>query len=136
MIATTTGIAPFRSMIRSVLATGVSSGSPGGKRAHRFVVVHGARSVEDLPFFREFEDLARRCEQVSYVPAVTNAAASGMTPWRGRRGRVDAVARDLLGSSIESRELRVYACGNAGMVANVRESFGRLGLDVRHEKFF
>ncbi|MEZ5237518.1 MAG: hypothetical protein R2716_00640 [Microthrixaceae bacterium] len=125
MVATTTGIAPIRSMVRHAMEH--------GSRA-RFTILHGASLPADLPYRHEFDQLASAGTAVSYVPTVSRPEDVASAGWRGSTGRVEALAlREMEG--LDPSRSCVYACGNDGMVANVRRAAEDRGLDVRTESF-
>jgi ferredoxin--NADP+ reductase len=124
MVATVTGIAPLRSMLRQALHE--------GSRA-RFVVLHGASRADELPYHDELAALAVG-GQISYTPTVSRPTEAANAAWRGRTGRVDPLAGEV-GVTLDPATTSVYACGNPGMVANVRRDLGALGFRVRSEVF-
>lgn len=127
MVATVTGIAPFRSMVRSAL-----------HHHHlppQLFVLHGASYAAELVYREEFEELARRhANGFSYLPTVSRPEAN--LGFSGAKGRVDTLAREVLTAlQREHRQVQVYACGNAGMVANVHRLADELGLAFCSETF-
>ncbi|HNW49851.1 MAG TPA: FAD-binding oxidoreductase [Prolixibacteraceae bacterium] len=94
-IATGTGIAPFRSMLRS--------GYPVEK------LIHGARQGEHFYFEDEFKkelsDLYVRC----------NSGNDGSGDFSGR------VSQYLEGSNTLSTDIKYYLCGRSSMVVEVRD---------------
>ena len=75
MVATGTGIAPFRAMLRHprTLASG-----------RQFTLVLGARHEQGLLYREEFEELDRRHPNFRFVPVLSRPEES----WGGRMGRV------------------------------------------------
>lgn len=128
MVATGTGIAPFRSML---LDTFERRDGP-----QRFVVVHGGSYADDLPFADELSDLATRCPQLTYVPTISRPAELRNRGWSGRSGRADEVLRELLSSTPLGSRAQVYACGNRDMIENVRRAARRIGAPVATERFY
>lgn len=124
MVATGTGIAPFRSMISSELHA---------NSAHRFTVVHGASHAHDLPFADELMAASLGSDQLRYVPTVSRPPPR---PWSGRSGRAEVVAAELAPDLSRSEPLQVYACGNAGMIDNLERLLLPLGLGVSSEPFY
>lgn len=124
MVATTTGVAPFRSMIRSALAR---------RSRDRFVLVHAASYLEDLPYFAELKQLGERSPQLTYIPTLSRTPGAHNRPWSGRQGRADVVTPGLLQEELRrDPNLQVYACGRAEMIEALRK---RLTRDVRSESF-
>jgi len=103
-IATSTGIAPFRSQIHLLLSEG----------EHRRVdLVFGAREEEDLFWIEEFKNLTKRHENFFLHLALSQPSPA----WKGHRGRVQTlvplIAKNLL-------EKDVYICGNPDMTGEVK----------------
>jgi ferredoxin-NADP reductase len=124
-VATVTGIAPLRSMLRDALHRGVGQ---------EFVILHGASNAEDLPYRAELEALAAADPRVRYVPTVSQPQAAINQGWSGHTGRVDPLAVEVA-ATIPTAGTRVYACGNPGMVANVVRDLEAAGFTVSSEEF-
>jgi ferredoxin-NADP reductase len=116
LVATGTGIAPFRAMLHSYLAS-------GGER--HISLVYGVRYEESLLYRAEFEQLAQRHGNFEFLPTLTRPEDT----WSGLRGRVQTFALELLG---ERRDVDVYICGLRAMVDDMRARLKELGLDRRH----
>ena len=125
MVATGTGIAPLRSMLRDALHRDVSS---------NFTVLLGASHAEELPFHDELVALAAGSARVAYTATVSRPEALANRSWGGSTGRVDALARSVA-AGLDPRVTRAYAVGNAGMVATVRRDLERLGFGVSAESY-
>jgi ferredoxin-NADP reductase len=125
MVATGTGIAPFRSMVRDALHRGL----PGP-----FVILHGASYADELPYHDELTALAADDPRVEYVPTVSRPDEARNAGWTGRQGRVDALAVELA-PQWAGPATRVYACGNGGTVSAVTSAMKQLGLKVSSETF-
>jgi ferredoxin--NADP+ reductase len=125
MIATVTGIAPLRSMLRDALHHGSRD---------RFVVLHGASHADELPYREELEALAAADSRVEYRPTVSRPSEGRSAGWTGATGRVDDLAL-AVAPGFDRRSTRVYACGNPAMVERMRTELGRLGFAISTEKF-
>jgi ferredoxin-NADP reductase len=132
MIATVTGISPFRSMLREAAAKNAWS---------RFVVLHGASFADELVYRGELEALAERFpEYVRYIPSVSRPEDPRNRDFEGRSGRLTAIApgvvKELLAGQGEGvARIQVYACGHPEMVQAMHTSLGALGLSVVSEVF-
>ncbi len=121
MVATVTGVAPFASMLRHALARGARG---------PFLLLHGTRFEQELPYAVEMAELARRHPSFIYWPTVTQPTAA----WEGRRGQVTAHLDGAL--AVLRVPPTVYACGHPDMVRDVADHATALGLDVRTESFW
>jgi ferredoxin-NADP reductase len=121
LIATGTGIAPFRAMIPARLTADA---------AHQYTLLFGARYLPGLLYREEFEALARQFNNFRFWPTLTRPEI-----WTGRTGRVQAHLAEALGSS---RDQHVYLCGLKEMVDSIRMSLKSLGFErkqIIYEKY-
>jgi ferredoxin-NADP reductase len=125
MVATGTGIAPFRSMVRDALHRGLTG---------PFVILHGASYADELPYHDELAALAASDARVEYVPTISRPTEARNAGWIGDQGRVDALAAELA-PRWAGPATRVYACGNGAMVSAVTSTMKQLGLKVSSETF-
>jgi ferredoxin-NADP reductase len=131
MVATVTGIAPLRSMLRAGLLREPASSA----RASQFWVLHGASHADELPYADELAALARSDPRVHYVPTVSRPHAPRNRGWAGQQGRVDALVLPTLRQLGPKQGIAVYACGHAEMVRAVRQRLEPLGYLVVDESF-
>jgi NAD(P)H-flavin reductase len=124
MVATVTGIAPFRSMVRDAQHRGL---------ALDVTVVHGASYVDDLPYRDELEASAA-AGSISYVPTVSRPGEARNAGWPGSTGRADDVALGLA-ATFDPATTRVYACGHGGMVERIATEMGSRGFKVSTEPY-
>ena len=113
MVATGTGISPFRGMLAEALVSGV---------AGQFTLIFGARHEPGLVFADEFRAWAERFANFRFVPTLTRPEPH----WTGRQGRVQALVLEAVG---ERRDLDVYVCGLKAMVDDVRTILKARGFD-------
>lgn len=111
MVATGTGLAPYMSMLRTLLP------DIGGRR---FAVLLGARHSWDLGYHSELEIMARLCPGFEYVATVSRVEEEPV-PWAGHTGYVtDLWRRGVLGERWGSRptpaDTSVFLCGSPDMV--------------------
>jgi len=104
-IATSTGIAPFRSQLLEALAA-------GDKR--RMDIVYGVRSEEDLFWKEELESLSRKHPNVHLHIALSSPSPA----WTGHRGRVQIVAPQVIQ---DLAACTLYVCGNPEMTKEVKQ---------------
>ena len=114
-VATGTGIAPFRPMLRRVFEIGTR---------RRVTLVFGCRHEEDILYRAEFEALERAHENFRFIPTLSRGAAD----WTGGRGHVqEHVERDFIAPRLTDTEF--YICGLKKMVDDVRQRLKRQGWD-------
>jgi ferredoxin-NADP reductase len=122
LIATGTGIAPFRSFLQSPVV--LDSHLP-------VTLLLGSRYEESLLYRGEFEDLERTRPGFRFLPTITRPSSN----WSGRTGRVQAHLDEILASRID---LDIYVCGLRAMVDEVRSLLSARGFEnkrVIYEKY-
>jgi len=128
MVASVTGIAPFRSMLLHALDT--------GSNASHFTFLHGARLRNELVYREELEAIARaHPDRLQYVPVVGRPSDPANAGFTGETGDVSEVAASLV-DSLDPRETQVYACGHPAMIADVRLAYRRRDFSVVSEAFW
>ena len=123
LVATGTGLAPYMSMLRTVLAD-----SPD----RRFVVVLGARHSWDLGYHAELATMARLSSNFGYLPIISRPDEEPV-PWRGSTGYVIDLFRNgavaaALGSTPTPDSVGVFLCGNPAMVEDMVDHLGGSGF--------
>jgi NAD(P)H-flavin reductase len=121
LIATGTGIAPFRSMLKTYL----------GADSRAFTLLFGARYESHLLYRQEFEEMARMHSRFRFWPTLTQPGVD----WAGRRGRVQTHLEEALGAR---RDVDVLLCGLRPMVDDLRRILKEMGFDrkqIRYEKY-
>jgi len=121
LVATGTGIAPYRSMLKTVL----TSDAPA------FTLLFGVRHESHLLYRNEFEQMTREFPQFRFWPTLTQPGPD----WTGRTGRVQAHLAEAIG---ERRDIDIYLCGLRPMVDDVRQILKGMGFDrkqIRYEKY-
>jgi CDP-4-dehydro-6-deoxyglucose reductase, E3 len=121
LIATGTGITPFRSYLRAFLAKG----------APQFTLLLGARYEAHLLYRQEFEAMAQQHPQFRFWPTLSRPEPS----WYGRSGHVQAHLAEAIGGRTD---VDFYLCGLAQMVDDVRAMLKEMGFDrkqIRSEKY-
>lgn len=122
MVATGTGIAPFRSMLIAKLKEHAD---------RQFTLIFGVRHEEGLLYHGEFLNLVRECPNFDYRPTLTRPPET----WKGLTGRVQAHTLAALG---DRRDVDVYICGLREMVDDLRATLKEAGLDRKrmiYEKY-
>lgn len=113
LVATGTGIAPFRGMLHSYL-------KGGGDR--NITLVFGVRYEASLLYRAEFEEMQQRHANFRFQPTLSRPSET----WTGRTGHVQSHVLEALG---DRRDMDVYICGMKAMVDDLRQQLKGLGLD-------
>ena len=114
LVATGTGLAPYISMLRTMLIH-------DAKR--KFVVLHGARYSWDLGYRAELESLSRIRPNFVYIPSITRP---GEDPhFVGQTGRIQnlleqGVVESQSGLMLDPALSDVFVCGNPEMIKKVK----------------
>lgn len=122
LIATGTGLAPYISMLRTMLIHDTK---------RKFVVLHGARYSWDLGYRAELEGLARMRKNFTYIPSITRP---GEDPhFTGPTGRIQklleqGLVESLSGLLIDPARTDVFVCGNPEMIRKVKLLMGERGF--------
>lgn len=128
MLATATGIAPFRSMLRELLSTPEPSA--------RVLLLHGSSYADRLPYAEELTALAaQHPNALRYVTTISRPGEPRNQGWTGTVGRVDALLAQQLPALGEAGSVQVYACGNSGMIAAVEALCRARGIACKSEAF-
>ena len=116
MVATGTGVSPFRSMLQQVSRTPSEVPQP-------VALVLGVRTEADLLYREEFEALERSLPGFEFLPTLSR----GSEGWIGARGYVQEHLWGLVRRC--GGDCAVYVCGLSKMVKHVRELLkGELAL--------
>ncbi|MGH7611241.1 MAG: FAD-binding oxidoreductase [Candidatus Dormibacteria bacterium] len=133
-LATVTGIAPFASILRSLL------------RQHRrgegepppITLVQGASFSHEFGYAQEMSRLTQELPRFQYVPTVSRPW--GDSGWEGETGRAEDVLRKYADScGVRPGRGLVYLCGHPGMISTGRAVMLRAGLpdqDILEEQYW
>jgi len=113
LVATGTGIAPFRGMLNTYLKSGAD---------HSVTLVYGVRYEDSLLYRNEFEAAEASTSRFRFWPTLSRPEDS----WSGRRGHVQ---QHVLEALDDRRDVDVYICGMKAMVDDVRQKLKALGLE-------
>jgi ferredoxin/flavodoxin---NADP+ reductase len=124
LIATGTGLAPYISMLRTMLVS---------ETQRRFVVLHGARFGWDLGYRGELESLARLRPNFIYLPSITRPDQD--PHFHGHTGRIQAllekgVVEKESGVTLDPSQAEVFLCGNPDMIKAVKVMLEAKGFDA------
>lgn len=122
LVATGTGIAPFRAMLPARLEKDAS---------RQITLLFGVRHEGSLLYRAEFEALERRHSNFRFWPTLTRPEPG----WSGRTGRVQQHLAAAIG---DRSDCDVYVCGLRAMVDEIRAMLKGLGFDrkrIIYEKY-
>ena len=126
LLCTSTGIAPYVSYVRTLLACWKGGRSAGD---HHLFLLQGASRSSELGYFDEMTCVAREVPWLTYVPTVSRPADD--PAWTGQTGRVDGILETYLDQwSLHAGRTTVYLCGHPGMIERGREIVLRRGWRV------
>jgi ferredoxin/flavodoxin---NADP+ reductase len=120
-ISSGTGIAPFISMMKTLLIDGAP---------RRAVILHGVSYPHDLGY----RELLETWQQdgtypVTYVPTVSRPGTGENLAWNGRVGRVESVVADVFDElGLTPDDSIAYICGNPDMILAVDETLRGRGF--------
>jgi ferredoxin--NADP+ reductase len=123
LIATGTGLAPYMSMVRTMLP------EAGGRR---IAVLLGARHSWDLGYQSELVTLDRLRSSFTYLPIISRPAEEPV-PWGGSAGYVQDLWRGdhlerIWGTRPSPETSRVFLCGNPAMIEDMVEILDQEGF--------
>lgn len=127
LVATGTGVTPYRAMLPQIRTLTASRGCT-------FALVYGARNEQELLYGEEFEAFAREVPGFSFHPCFSRTPRAVPRP-HDRNGRAQ-VALGELGPNAEHDI--AYLCGNPNMVDETFAMLKEAGLPVpriRREKY-
>ena len=134
LVSTVTGIAPFVSLLRTLVARERA----GEWTPVPFTVLQGASRSEELGYFEELRRLDTGLPWLSYVPTVSRPWDD--PDWTGETGRVEDVLRKYADSlGMHPGNGAVFLCGHPGMIANARGIMRRRGFpdkEIREEQYW
>ncbi len=122
LVATGTGIAPFRAMLHGQLAE---------FEAAQCTLIFGVRYEAGLLYREEFERMEKDCPTFRFWPTLSRPDER----WKGRSGHVQNHLDEALNGR---RDLTVYVCGLKAMVDDVRRMLKEKGFDrkqIVYEKY-
>lgn len=126
-VSTGTGIAPFISMTRQLLAR---------RRPRRTIMLHGCSYVDELGY-RELQEewVTDTKVPLTYAPTISRPDDPRNAGWDGYIGRAEAVIDDVCrDNDLDPADTVVYICGNPDMIINVEERLTALGYPEEHIK--
>ncbi len=134
MVATGTGIAPFLSMVRTLMID-ESRGTPPGMHV---TLLHGASYATDFGYDADLQGAAASHPWLTYIPVVSRPAEN--PGWRGETGRIETLIEKTLDSlRWTPRDTIAYLCGHPGMIEQGRKILSDRGFhetQIREEQYW
>lgn len=126
-VSTGTGIAPFISMTRELIAAGTP---------RKTVMLHGCSFQDELGYRDVLEGWERDgTYPMAYVPTLSRPADPRNQGWTGHTGRAESVVRDVVREQgLKPEKTVVYICGNPEMILNVEAELMDAGFPEFHVK--
>lgn len=134
-LCTVTGVAPFLSLLRTLVRDWEQGTYPGD---HRLFLIQGASHSSEFGYLDELQTLAGRVPWFTYVPTVSRPWADAA--WPGETGRVDDVLRKYADRWFEdpSRGM-AHLCGHPSMIEHGKAILERRGWAkerMKEESYF
>ena len=92
-----------------------------------------ARSAADLFYSNEFEDLAKKYENFTWTPALSDPAPGDR--WRGKVGFVHEILWGEMSAHPAPEDCEYYLCGPPVMISVVLSTLRQLGVES-HSIFY
>jgi ferredoxin/flavodoxin---NADP+ reductase len=135
LICTVTGVAPFISYARTLLADWKAGQFKG---EHQLYLIQGASHSREFGYREEMEQIAHAVPWLTYVPTISRPWDD--PGWRGETGRVEDVLRKYADQwSLDPRSTTAYLCGHPEMIQHGKDILHRHGWEkgaVREEVYF
>jgi ferredoxin--NADP+ reductase len=124
-VSTVTGIAPYISMVRTLLRD-LNEGRLS--EPFRLVVLQGTSRSDEFGYDGELRALAAEHSWLTYIPTISRPWED--PDWKGERGRVDDLVRKYTDAlELTPETTTAYLCGNPGMIVNARDILKRRGFE-------
>ncbi|HEY8675967.1 MAG TPA: FAD-binding oxidoreductase [Candidatus Dormibacteraeota bacterium] len=134
-VATVTGIAPFVSILRSLVRRQASGEWTAD---HPVVALQGASRSDELGYEVELRALDAASDWFTYVPTISRPWEE--PEWSGETGRVEDVLRKHADAgSLLPGHGAIYLCGNPEMIGKTRGIMRRRGFgdkEIREEQYW
>ena len=121
LVATGTGVTPFRAMLPRI-------GKLMRERGSKFVLLYGARNESELLYGEEFDAFARANEGFTFHPCLSRGARPAPRP-HDRLGYVQSVLPELAPDPAHDI---AYLCGNPDMVDATFAALKEAGMPIPH----
>ncbi len=113
-VATGTGLAPLRSMIKTLLRNGFQ---------RSILLIFGVRYENEILYEDEFRDLEKRHSNFRFIPTISRPRE-----WKGETGYVQETLRKQVA---DPHGKRIYVCGLVPMIEAVEKAASEIGFDKK-----
>jgi ferredoxin-NADP reductase len=129
-VSTGTGLAPFVSMVETLVGgTGRAASDGRAAAVPPAIVVHGVSHVAELAYRERLERLASGGTALRYAPVVSRPTHPANAGWTGLTGRLDAQLDGLCETyRLDPADSVAYLCGNPEMIATAERILGARGF--------
>jgi ferredoxin/flavodoxin---NADP+ reductase len=136
MVATTTGIAPYMSMIRQFLHDRTTRLDQ--PELSRFFVMQGASHRDEFVYDAELLRLsAHHPDLIQFVCSVSRPWAERNAGWTGPTGRINLLIEEYLEEwQLPKDQTLIYLCGNPGMIEDANARLSPKGWSLVSERFW
>jgi ferredoxin--NADP+ reductase len=125
LVSTVTGIAPYVSMVRT-LVRDLDEGRLS--QPFRLVILQGVSRSDEFGYDKELLAAASQYSWLTYIPTISRPWED--PEWKGERGRVDDLIRKYADNlELVPEDTTIYLCGNPGMIVNARDIMRRRGFE-------
>ncbi len=126
-VSTGTGIAPFLSMMRTLLIDGT---------LRRVVLLNGVSYAHDLGYRSLLEQWQASGEYpLTFIPTISRPNDPANAGWQGRTGRVETIVLDVCRDlELNPERTVVYICGNPEMIVSTEARLMDAGFPEFHVK--
>ena len=129
-VATVTGVVPYISIIRQYFHE--------KQAGHRLHVLVGASYQDEHVYSPELNTIAtERPDLLAFVPTVSRPQEERNAGWTGKTGRVNTIVESYVEElGLSAQDTLIYACGNPGMIEDVKARMTPGGFAVKEERFW
>jgi ferredoxin--NADP+ reductase len=135
LVATVTGLAPYTSMVRTLIGDSGKGKFPPGLQ---MVVLQGASRSWELGYREEFENHARTHSWLTYIPTISRPWED--KAWTGEVGRCEDILRKYTDQlRLEPADTTAYLCGHPEMIEKAKGILERCGFPkqaLREEQYW
>lgn len=135
LVATVTGIAPYCSMVRTLVQDSKEGKFPEG---FQIFALQGASRSWELGYREELEGYARQAPWLTYIPTISRPWED--KEWKGEVGRCEDVLRKYTDQfELTGEDTTAYLCGHPEMIEKAKGILQRRGFpkeSLREEQYW